>query len=532
MIDYRELLLPHLAAIKRFRWHALCVAWLICLVGWLTLATMPDRYISKARIYIDTESILGPLMKGLAVSPDFDHQVEMMRRTLLSVPNIEKLIRMTDLDHTVHSDLQQVELIEMLSRSIHLRTEGASLFEVSYEHEDPRLAQRVVDSILQIFVEQNLGHSQRDVEDARDFIDKQIVDYEKKLREAELEVALFQKEHADKLGGADRNLRTLEQREVELRRLNTEIESAIWRRDQLKGQIASTPKTIATSSTLSSTGGTANAAKLRLLSLNEEVEAKLLVYTEKHPEVEALRALIRQAEERLANQQVDGDDTFSARLTNPLHAQLIEEMKLVEISVQDMERRLKLAQNEIGSLSQTVASAPEIEADLTRLTRDYSVILGQYEQLIQRRESADLAKDLDSDISRIEYRIIDPPTVPLKPAGPARPFFMATILLIGFGCGLLFAIARQMLSGSFLTVDQLKSAFDLPILGGIAEAKLPENQRMVMTGWAGVASGCLALVGVFGVLLYLSQVSPAKIDAENLATGTTSSPLQWIWAKL
>ncbi len=532
MIDYRELLLPHLAAIKRFRWHALCVAWFVCLAGWLFLAAMPDRYVSKARIYIDTETILGPLMKGLAVSPDFDHQVEMMRRTLLSVPNIEELIRMTDLDHTVHSDLQRVELIEMLSRSIRLRTEGASLFEVSYEHEDPRLAQRVVDSILQIFVEQNLGHSQRDVEDARDFIDKQIIDYEKKLREAELEVARFQKEHADKLGGADRNLRTLEQREAELRRLNTEIESAIWRRDQIKGQIASTPKTIAPSSTSPGVGGQATAAQLRLLSLNEEVEAKLLVYTEKHPEVVALRALIRQAEERLAIQQSGGEDAYSARISNPLHAQLLEELKVVEISVRDMERRLKLAENEIGSLSQTVASAPEVEADLTRLTRDYSVMLAQYEQLIQRRESADLAKDLDSDISRIEYRIIDPPTVPLKPTGPARPFFMATILLVGFGCGLLFAVGRQLLSGSFLTVDQLKSAFDLPILGGIAEAELPEKQGNAMAGWAGVASGSLALVGVFVVLLYLSQVSPSTFNAENLATGTTTSPLQWIWAKL
>ncbi|MGI9493677.1 MAG: XrtA system polysaccharide chain length determinant [Geminicoccaceae bacterium] len=532
MIDYRELLLPHLAAISRFRWHGLCVAWLVCLVGWLALAAIPDRYVAKARIYIDTETILGPLMKGLAVSPDFDHQVEMMRRTLLSVPNIQELIRMTDLDHTVHSDLERVELIEVLSRSIRVRTEGASLFEVSYQNEDPRLAQRVVDSILQIFVEQNLGHSQQDVEDAREFIDKQIVDYEEKLREAELEVALFQKENADKLGGADRNLRILEQREAELRRLNTEIESAIWRRDQLKGQLGSTPKTISVSSSSANGGGKASATQLRLLSLNEEVEAKLLVYTDKHPEVVALRALIRQAEERLARQLAAGEEGYGARIANPLHGQLREELQLVDATIQDLKRRLKLAENEIGSLSQTVASAPEVEADLTRLTRDYSVMLAQYEQLIQRRESADLAKDLDSDISRIEYRIIDPPTVPLKPDGPPRALFMAIILLIGFGCGLLFTVARQLLSGSFLTVDQLKSAFDLPILGGIAEAELPGKQGMAMAGWTGVASGCLALVGVFAALLYLSQVAPETFNASNLATGTTSSPLQWIWAKL
>jgi polysaccharide chain length determinant protein (PEP-CTERM system associated) len=529
MIDYRELLLPHLAAVKRYRWHALCVAWLVCLAGWLALAAMPDRYVSKARIYIDTETILGPLMKGLAVSPDFGHQVEMMRRTLLSVPNIEELIRMTDLDHTIDSDVARVELIETLARSIQLRTEGASLFEISYEHEDPRLAQRIVDSILQIFVEQNLGHSQRDVEDARDFIDKQIVDYEAKLRKAELDVASFQKENADKLGGVGRNLRTLEQREGELRRLNTEVESAIWRRDQLKGQIASTPKVIAVAS--AEPGGASSASLIRLHSLSEELEAKLLVYTDRHPEVAALRSLVRQAEERIANERATGVAGLGARIANPLHAQLIEGLQLVEGSIQDLERRLKLAEKEVGALSKTVASAPEVEADLTRLTRDYSVMLTQYEQLIQRRESAHLAKDLDSDISRIEYRIIDPPSVPLKPDGPARKLFMAAILLVGFACGVLFAIGRQLLSGSFLTVDQLKSTFNLPILGGVAQAELPE-QRVAMAGWAGVASASLALVGVFAALLYLAQVSPSAFATNNLATGTTGSPLQWIWAKL
>lgn len=530
MFNYRELLLPHLAAVKRFRWHALCVAWLVCLGGWLMLATMPDRYVSKARIYIDTETILGPLMKGLAVSPDFNHQVEMMRRTLLSVPNIEELIRMTDLDHTIHNDLARVELIERLVRTIRLRTEGASLFEVSYEHEDPRLAQRIVDSILQIFVEQNLGHSQRDVEEARDFIDKQIVDYESKLREAELEAAKFQKEHADELGGVGRNARVLEQRKAELRRLNTEIESAIWHRDQLKGKIASTPKTVTGS--ITDTGSSLPASAVRLQSLERELETKLLVYTEKHPEVVALRALMRQAEERLAAEQEGGTAGAGVRLANPLYAQLIDELQLAETSIRDLGRRLELAEEDVRGLSQTVASAPEVEADLTRLTRDYSVMLAQYEQLIQRRESAHLAKDLDSDISRIEYRIIDPPTVPLKPTGPARKLFMATILLVGFGCGLVFAVGRQLLSNSFLTVDQLKSVFDLPVLGGVAEAELPEQRGMAMTGWAGVASGSLALVGVFAVLLYLAQVSPSSFTANSLATGTTPSPLQWIWAKL
>ncbi|MGI9418091.1 MAG: XrtA system polysaccharide chain length determinant [Geminicoccaceae bacterium] len=529
MVDYRALLLPHLAALKRYRWQALAVAWLVSLLGWLIVASIPDRYMSRARIYIDTETILGPLMKGLAVAPDFDRQVEMMRRTLLSVPNLEELTRMTDLDHTVHSDVERLTLIESLSRDIRIKTEGASLFEISYAHRDPRLTQRVVDSILQIFVEQNLGHSQQDVEEARDFIDNQIEDYETKLREAEIEVAKFRKKHADELGGVDRNQRALEQREGELRRLNAELESAIWRRDQLKTQIGSTPKTVAPA--LAAASGGSNVAQFRIQSLVQELQSKLMVYTEKHPEVIALRGMIDSAQQQLAIEQ-SATSATGARVINPQYGALVEQLQLAEASIQDMKRRLTLAEGEIGVLSTTVASAPEVEADLTRLTRDYTVLLAQYEQLIQRRESAQIARDLDSGISRIEYRIIDPPVVPLQPVGPPRALFLAVILLVGFGSGIVFAIGRQLLSGSFLTVDQLKAAIDLPILGGVAEAIRPSVPGGAMAGWCGVASGSLALVGVFAALLYFSEAPPTASITGSIASAAGGSPLQWIWAKL
>lgn len=529
MVDYRALAMPHLAALKRFRWQALAVAWLVCLLGWLFLASMPDRYMSRARLYIDTETILGPLMKGLAVAPDFNRQVEMMRRTLLSIPNLEDLIRMTDLDHTVHSDLERLRLIEGLSRDIKIKTEGASLFEISYAHQDARLTQRVVDSIVQIFVEQNVGHSQQDVEEARDFIDRQIEDYEAKLRQAEIDVAKFRKEHADELGGVDRNQRSLEQREAELRRLNAEIESATWRRDQLKLQMGSTPQTVRAAEQGPSAGLTA--VQLRIEALVQELQAKLTVYTDRHPEVIALRSMVEAAQQQLAVEQTRAQ-VVGGSVTNPQYAVLAEELKLAEASIQDLKRRLSLAENEIGVLSTTVASAPEVEADLTRLTRDYNVLLAQYEQLIQRRESAHIARDLDSGISRIEYRIIDPPVVPLHPIGPPRALFLAAILAVGFGSGIAFAIGRQLMSGSFLTVDQLKAAFDLPVLGGVSEAIRPTQPAGVMAGWGGVASGSLALVAVFVALLYLSDALPSETSGGNVATSPYRAPLQWIWAKL
>ena len=73
----------------RQRWLILSVAWLVALVGWLAVAALPDRFTAKAQIFVDTDSILGPLMNNLAVAPDVQGQVQMMRQTLLSRPNLE-----------------------------------------------------------------------------------------------------------------------------------------------------------------------------------------------------------------------------------------------------------------------------------------------------------------------------------------------------------------------------------------------------------------------------------------------------------
>lgn len=524
MADYRTHVMPHFAALKRFRWQALAVAWLVCLMGWLFLASIPDRYMSKARLYVDTETILGPLMRGLAVSPDFNRQVDMMRRTLLSGPNLEELIRMTDLDHTVHSDLERSRLIEGLSRDIKIRTEGASLYEISYAHKDPRLTQRVVDSILQIFVDQNLGHSQQDVEEARDFIDRQIEDYEAKLRQAEIDVTKYRKEHARELGGVDPS-----QQSIELRRLSAEIEAAIWRRDQLKFEMGSTPKTLS-SAEQEPTPGLA-AAQRRMEALAQELQEKLTVLSDQHPDVIALTNMIDNAQQQLAIEQTRAQVMISG-VVNPRYAVLGEELQLAESAIQDLRRRFSLTEERLGGPSTAVAPASETEADLNRLTRDYHVLLAQYEQLVQRRESAQITRELDSGLGRIEYRIVDPPVVPLEPIGLPRGFYLAAILAAGLGSGVAFAIGRQLMSGSFLTVDQLKASFDLPVLGGVSEAVRPAQPSGLMAGWGGVAGGSLALVAVFGVLLYLSEAVPSESGHGNMATSPYRAPLQWIWAKL
>ena len=74
MQDLKPLLRYYLSNFWQHRWNILLVTWVTCLVGWLVVALLPYQYRAKAEIYVDTESILEPLMQGLAVSTDIDRQ--------------------------------------------------------------------------------------------------------------------------------------------------------------------------------------------------------------------------------------------------------------------------------------------------------------------------------------------------------------------------------------------------------------------------------------------------------------------------
>ncbi len=97
MSEIIEQILGYLRSIWRYRWYGLGIAWLICLGGWAFIFKLPNQYEASARVYVDTQSVLRPLLQGMTVQFNPASQIDLMTRTLLSRPNLEKVARMTDM---------------------------------------------------------------------------------------------------------------------------------------------------------------------------------------------------------------------------------------------------------------------------------------------------------------------------------------------------------------------------------------------------------------------------------------------------
>jgi polysaccharide chain length determinant protein (PEP-CTERM system associated) len=186
MEDILRQVLVILRATWKHRRLGMLVAWVVGAIAAGVILRIPDRYEASARIFVDTQSILKPLMSGLAVQPNIEQQVMMLSRTLISRPNVEKLVRMADLDLNIKGKAEQDALVDGLMKTLSIQSVGRdNLYSLSYRDTDPGKAQRVVQALVSIFVESSLGDKRQDSDSARKFIEEQIRNYEKKLQDAE-----------------------------------------------------------------------------------------------------------------------------------------------------------------------------------------------------------------------------------------------------------------------------------------------------------------------------------------------------------
>ncbi|MEQ1888445.1 MAG: XrtA system polysaccharide chain length determinant [Alphaproteobacteria bacterium] len=495
-------ILSYAKAMWRYRWLSLIIAWAVSAVGWAGVVMLPDKFQSEARIYVDTGSLLAPLLRGIAVENNLDQEVTIMQRTLLSRPNLEQVMRMNDLDLTTTGPSEVEALLARLARDITITAQTKNLFSISYSHTNPRQAQSVVQSILTIFVENNLGQSRTDMESARGFIEKQIAEYEQQLQEAEQRRAEFKIKNGQFLVGGSYATK-LEAGLNELRSAQVDLQDAEIRRDELNRQLTSIPERVQASDALqilaSRQGG--NTIEGRIAQAEQNLDNLKLQFTDKHPDVLSLQRLIAALKVQRDKEGPTGGGAASA--SNPLFENIKIMLIEAETNVASLHRRVTEAERMVEKDRQSAATAPRIEAELSDLDRDYTVLKGNYEQLLARRESARISQAQEATSSAVQYRVVDPPQLPVAATSPSRPLLYLLSLAAGLGAGGGIAFLLATLNDSFVTSAQLGKALGLPVLGKVSLLRsAAEELKIRRDYWKfGLASGSLMASLMVMVLL-------------------------------
>ncbi|MCS6944911.1 MAG: Wzz/FepE/Etk N-terminal domain-containing protein, partial [Sutterellaceae bacterium] len=383
-----------LRGVWRRRWIGVGVAWAVALVGMVALMRMPDRFEATARVYVDTQSVLKPLMDGLAVQPDVNQQVAMLARTLITRPNIERLIREADLTILITDEKQREALIDRLTRDIRLTGSGTeNLYNLSYRDTDKQRAQRVVQTLTAMFVDTGLSGKKRDAEAARRFIDDQIKQYEKKLEEAETRLKEFKLRNLMfTTGGGQDYFARLTAANEELAKAKLELRAAEQSRDALKRGLGDEEPVLIPEP---SAGALFAMPEMdaRIDALRKQLDEQLRRFTDEHPDVQATRRLIAQLEEQ-RNREIEARKRAAeakkspSAPTNPVFQRIKIALAEADATVAALRGRVAELQSRVDQLRNAAGRVPQIEAELAQLNRDYDVLRKNYETLVARREAA------------------------------------------------------------------------------------------------------------------------------------------------
>ena len=463
----------------KYRRLGVVVAWLVAAGAATTVLLMPDRYEASARVYVDTQSILRPLMAGLAVQPNIEQQVNMLSRTLINRPTVEKLIRMADLDLGAQSKAQQENLISQVTNSLSIRSTGRdNLYTLAYQGESPEKSLRVVQALMTVFVESSLGSTKSDSDTARRFIEEQIKNYEARLTEAETRLKEFRLRNLDiqAQGGLDTAGRlaevtnTLNQAKLDLR----EAESA---RDVARRQLDAARAAQRASPAQGGSSFATPELDARIDPLKRSLDGLLQRYTEQHPDVINTRRLIKELEEQKRKEVEDMQKAAAANPgqpvleTNPALYELSRISSAAEVQVASLRARVAEYESRVGRTRESMKVAPQMEAELAQLNRDYEINRKNYEDLVARRESINMGGELESASSLADFRVIDPPRANPKPVAPNRVLLLPAGLLAALAAGLGVTFLMSQIRPVFFDANSLRAATDLPLLGVVTLVK-------------------------------------------------------------
>jgi polysaccharide chain length determinant protein (PEP-CTERM system associated) len=521
VIPIKSLVWDYALAMWRRRWYAAGVAWLVCVSGWALVAMLPNTYTAKTRIYVDADSMLRPLLRGIAVDTNVLNEVDIMQRTLLSRPNLQKVARLADLDLGAKTLAEQETVIMDLQRKLKIASQARSLFELTYEGTQPQTAKKVIQSLLDIFVEGNLGNSRRDMVQAQSFINEQIREYEKQLEQAERRLADFKSQNLGFLPGDSNYSAKLEVARTEAAKTQGELAEVRRSREELRRQLADVPKMIETVNVGSlgpdiggplGPGGPAIGGDgvLRVPETEQKLKTLRLRFTDRHPDVieaKRLLELAKKEEEERTAKEAEGapaapqPGSVKTTASNPVY----EQLKLASIQqdqlLATLESRLERNQADVRRWEQLARSVPGVAAEMSRLDRDYNVIKKNYDELLARREAARIGQDLETQTKSVQFRLVDPPEVPAKPSGPNRPLLVSVVFAVGLGLGCVFAFFISQLDTTMRHVDQVRSIFKLPILGGVSMIQSAWAARRHRIEVASFGLACLSLLGAYLGLL-------------------------------
>lgn len=496
-------ILGYLYALYRYKYLFIAVSLFVMTAIGVYSFTLPKIYRADTTVFIES-NVIDQLVRGIAVTPRMEDRVRVLQAAMLSRDMIMRTL--VDLNSTVltRSEAAQQEYISGLQRRTRINiTRQMDRFNVSIEDQDPQFAQRFINTLVAIYIEESLSSTRAETFGASRFLQEQLETFRNRLEQAEDRIIEFRRNQGIFFSvDESATIATIRQMMNQVEEIELNEETLRARKTLLAEQLSRTSRTI---DMVSET-----AENNRLIEMETRLSNLLLRYTENYPEVVRLKFEIEALKQRMQDPQVAQQERGGTRMTtvNPLYQQLQSQLYDVESELSSLDARKRNLLQNIGDREQQLQEIPEAQKALAILIQERDSYRSIYNDLLSRMTQSEVSTQMEVANKAATFRVVDPAVLPQVPISPNMLRMLLLAVAGGFGCGLGFVFLIENMDSRVRDPD----IFDelgvdvLAVVPNISDPTVLKKRfvgDVLLVGFSGIY-----LIGFTGIFFFYDRIVP------------------------
>jgi len=500
----------YLGIVRRRHMQFLIPLFLGWVVVWGASWILPPKYLSSTLILVEQPSMPKDYVTP-NVNDDLQERMQSITQQILSRTRLLHIIDQFSLYDSPHSQRSADQKVDRMRKDIAIdlvRDERNQItaFNVSYSSSDPRIAQQVTSELTNLFINENLEVRQQQSEDTTSFLQSQLETARKTLSAQEEQIREFKGQHVGELPAqVGSNLQILAGLQSQLQNEEDALNTAKQQRVYLETlvnqyrSLQGTPKTA---------GGTATVGLPAIDAELEKLRAQLTDlsshYTDRHPDVRKLKEQIAETERTRdhiiaalkAKASAPPDPNAESTTSDPPDmrdpsspmVQLQGQLQSNRVEVANRERSVVDLKTKVVDYQARLNQEPVREQQLSDLTRGYEQSKANYDDLLKKKNESAMATSMELLQQGERFRIVDAPSLPVKPNFPNRLKFCAIGLGMGLALGVVVAGAFEMMDDRIHGEKELQKLLPVAVISEIPALTVAEDEQRtrgkLWLGWA------------------------------------------------
>jgi polysaccharide biosynthesis transport protein len=466
--------LDYLSVVRRRKWWLIAPAIVGVLAGVLLAVLWPKEYISQAKIGVAAPTLSPELLRGVS-SIDKEERQRAISQQLLSRQVLERVVREEQLDpgksvEDVAGWLRSQVVVKVDQPIGRMENKnGLDSFDLGYVDLQPDRAQRIANKLAYVFVEENSKTRTNRAENTSEVLGQELQASQERLTQLEGQLRVKKEANMGRLPDQiNANIAMVNGLRQSLDSYSMQLRTEQDRLNLVESQLDEMRRGTGTTMLTSSAASAVQSARNRKATLQQNLtQLRALGYTDKHPEIDRLKAEIAQADADLAATKEPSGSSEDVLMADPVYRARMTERDQVRLRINTLRAQSAQASGQINQYQSRLEAAPMVQQDLASISREVELEGTRYANLKNSYNNARSAEDLARKQGGERFSVLYAAS-PGRPAAPGQALKLLLIpIALGFGLGVMLAVGREFMDRSVHDADALQSEFEVPVLGEI-----------------------------------------------------------------